>query len=316
LPQIVTLTLNPALDVLTSLARVEPIHKLRCDHVTIHPGGGGINVARVLTRLGADHLAVYLSGGLTGQEHEQLLRAQHVPVSTVRIAQETRESFSVHEHQSGQDYRFVLPGPTVTPSEVQQLILLLQAHWPSHMLVVSGGNAPGVADDLYAQLAQMCHERGTRMVLDSNAQALRMGLSAGVYLVKPSQRELESLVGYPLTTDAQILAASRVLIESAQAQIVAVSMGERGAMWVERTDAWVAKALPIEVKTTIGAGDSFVGAAVWALSQGEASPRAFAYAMAGGAAALLNPGTSLCEKADVLRLVDQVQVRAIGVNRY
>jgi 6-phosphofructokinase 2 len=149
------------------------------------------------------------------------------------------------------------------------------------------------------------------MVLDSNAQALRLGLAAGVYLVKPSQRELESLVGHPLTTDDQILSAARALVDSHQAQVVAVSLGERGAMWVEQTKAWRARALPIEVKTTIGAGDSFVGSAVWAIANGEASSRAFAYGMAGGAAALLNPGTSLCEQAQVMRLVDQVELQAL-----
>jgi 6-phosphofructokinase 2 len=270
-----------------------------------------VNVARVLARWPVDHLAIYLAGGLTGHEHQDMLIKEQVRVHAVEIAQPTRESFSVHEHLSGQDFRFVLPGPTVSPQEVRQLLEVLEANWPQQYLVVSGGVAPGINPSFYAELAVMCKQRGTRMILDSNAEALRQGLLAGVFLVKPSRRELEGVVGHPLSTSEQVLAAARSLIQSGQAQVVAVSMGEEGAIWVQADCAYQARALEVEIKTTIGAGDSFVGAMIAALVQGEMMSKVFAYAMAGGAAALLNPGTSLCQKEEVLRLVDLVKLQAL-----
>jgi 6-phosphofructokinase 2 len=94
---ILTVTLNPALDVLTTIDRVSDTHKMRCGPTLKHPGGGGVNVARVLHRLGANCQAVYLGGGVTGERHRQLLRDEGVRCHVVPIAEETRESFSAHE---------------------------------------------------------------------------------------------------------------------------------------------------------------------------------------------------------------------------
>ena len=106
MPRILTLTMNPALDVSTATASVEPTHKLRCAAPVMHPGGGGINVARVLHRLGGDTLALYPSGGPTGAQLTGLLQAEGVPSQALPIAGDTRESFSVHDDRSGQEYRF------------------------------------------------------------------------------------------------------------------------------------------------------------------------------------------------------------------
>jgi 6-phosphofructokinase 2 len=258
--------------------------------------------------MGSDHLAIYFAGGLTGREHEALLKQHHVNVCVVPIEGETRESFSVHENKSTNDFRFVLPGPVVSAFELSQMLETLKTHWPSHYLVVSGGAAPGVAASFYAQLADLCHERSTPLVLDSNAEALKQGLSRGVFLVKPSWRELEELAGEKLLTPNAGLRVAQSLIQKGEAQLVAVSMGDQGAMLVQSDGAWHAPALPVITQTTVGAGDSFLALMVWALNEGKSVPEAFAYAMAGGAAALLRPGTSLCDPADVRQWVTQVKV--------
>jgi 6-phosphofructokinase 2 len=307
-PDIVTLTLNPALDLTTSVDRVQPVHKLRCNEVSIDAGGGGVNVARVLQRMGSDHLAVYFAGGLTGREHEKLLRQHHVNVCVVPIEGETRESFSVHENQSTNDFRFVLPGPVVSAAELMQLVETLKTHWPSRYLVVSGGVAPGVAPAFYAELADLCHERSTLLVLDSNGEALKQGLSRGVFLVKPSWRELEELTGEKLPTQRAVLLAAQNLIREGHAALVAVSMGDQGGMLVQSDRAWHAPALSVVAQTTVGAGDSFLALMIWALNEGKPASQAFAYAMAGGACALLRPGTSLCDPADVQQWVTQVKL--------
>lgn len=284
-------------------------HKLRCSAAQFHPGGGGINVARVLHRLGSDCLALYAAGGVTGERLGQLLDLEQVPRHCLPIAQETRESFSVHELASGRDFRFVLPGPSVTPAESDAFAGFLDAlDAPPRYLVASGSLPPGTRVDFYAQLARWAQARGVRFVLDSSGPPLAAVLAAGVYLVKPSLRELRELTGQALDTDAEGLAAARQIIVAGQAEIVALSLGEDGALLVTADRALRARSVQVTVASTIGAGDSFVGGLVWALDREADLEQAFRYGMAAGAAALLTAGTALCQPADVERLAQQVLV--------
>ena len=306
---ILTFTPNPALDVLTRIQRVSPTHKMRCEATLKHPGGGGINVARVLHRLGASVIAVYPSGGVTGERHHHMVHMEGVRSHVIEIAEETRESFSVHEESSGEDYRFVLPGPQVSDSEWQACLDYITHHWPKKFLVLSGGLSPGMPDDLYARLVKAAHAQGLRVVLDTNGAALTLGLQAqGVTLFKPSLRELCELTGQTLTSDAQCVQAARSLIDQQAAQMVAVSLGGDGALLVTAEGAWRAPAAHVQVQTTIGAGDSFVGGMVWSLSRGDAPEVAFRWGMAAGAASLLMPGTALCQASDVQRLVHDIEL--------
>lgn len=308
---ILTITLNPALDVLTTIDRVSDTHKMRCGAVVKHPGGGGVNVARVLHRLGANCVALYLAGGVTGERHHQLMRAEQVRCHVIPTAEETRESFSAHELCSGHDFRFVLPGPQISPTEAQACLDYVAQHLPKQFLVLSGGLAPGMPDDFYARLAALAQSHGVRVVLDANGPALAEALKVGVYLFKPSLRELRDLTGLALPDEDTQVAAARQLIHKGEAQIVAVSLGEAGALVVSATEQWRARSIPVAVQTTIGAGDSFVAGLVWSLSRGDSLLKAFQYGMASGAAALLSPGTSLSQAADVHRLLPQVVAEAI-----
>lgn len=330
MPRILTLTLNPALDVSTDIDRVEPVHKMRCGAPRQHPGGGGINVARVLHRLGADVTAIYPAGGAAGAALTSLLQAEGVPAQVVPIAGETRESFSVHEAGTGQDWRFVLPGPTLSEAE---LLACRQALWAAldagrdeacvtqggdavkgglaTWVVASGGLPPGASEACYAELAREVRARGARFVIDTNGPALAQALAAGVDVFKPSLRELRQLTGQALADEASQVAAARALIDAGRVATVALSLGERGALLVTAGGAWRAQALSVPVASTIGAGDSFVAGLVFGLAQGQAPERAFAHALATSAAALLSQGTSLADAADVARLLPQVRVTAI-----
>ena len=303
---ILTLTLNPALDVLTSIDKVSDTHKMRCGPTLKHPGGGGVNVARVLHRLGANCVAAYLAGGVTGERHHKLMSAEKVRCHVIPIAEETRESFSVHETSSGNDFRFVLPGPHVSAAEYEACFDYVAQHLPKQFLVISGGLAPGVPDNFYARLAALAKQHGVRVVLDTNGPALVEALKVGVYLFKPSLRELRDLTGQDLPDEEAQVAAAQQLIQSGQAEIVAVSLGEAGAMVVSADQVWQARALTVDVQTTIGAGDSFVAGMVWSLGRGDSLVKAFQYGMAAGAAALLAPGTSLSQASDIHHLVTNV----------
>ncbi len=310
--EILTITLNPALDIATSCDALLPSHKLRCAKAGYFPGGGGINVARVVQRLDGDCMALYLAGGVIGDRLQSLLQAERVPSRRLPIADETRESFSVLETGTGKEYRFVLPGPEVTTREWQACVDFLSSiDPPPRYLVLSGSLPPSLPTDSYAQLAALARSRGCKVVLDSSGAPLAAALADGVFLIKPSLRELSELSGKALDNAAQWRAAAAALVRDGRAELVALSLGERGAMLFSGQGSWQADALQVDVKSTTGAGDSFLAAMVWALSQDMDLPEAFRYGIAGGSAALLHEGTSLCRVDDIRRLLPQVRVRPL-----
>lgn len=309
---IVTLTLNPALDLSTTTPRIAPAHKLRCGPPRFDPGGGGINVARVIQRLGGRARAVYPAGGPTGQRLTALLEAEGAPVLTTGIAGETRESFTVTDQSDAAEYRFVLPGPVLSDAEQERCLeAALDAGTGGGFLVVSGSLPPGFEPRRLHDLARRAKARDLRLVIDSSGPALSAALEAGVHLIKPNLRELSDLVDRPLATTSERLKACRDLIDGGGAAIVALSMGAEGALLATRDAAWISPGLPIEPVSTVGAGDSFLGALLWVLDREEDPAEGLRYAIAAGSAALLTPGTDLCRREDVLLLADQVAVSAV-----
>ena len=306
---IVTLTLNPALDVSTAVPRIEPAHKLRCEPPRYDPGGGGINVARVIRRLGGSALAVYPEGGSTGQRLSYLLKAEGTPTRAVRIAGETRESFTVLDQAAVAEYRFVLPGPRLSAAELGACVdTAIGATSPPGFVVVSGSLPPGAGPDCLADLAGRARTAGLRLAVDTSGPALAAALEAGVYLAKPNLRELSELTGTPLPDTAARVRACRDLIARGGTSAIALSLGAEGALLVTADAAWSSPGLPVEPVSSVGAGDSFLGGFLQALGGGLGLVEGFRRAMAAGTAALLSPGTELCRPADVARLLDQVSV--------
>ncbi len=310
MPAIVTLTLNPALDVSTRTERVVDAHKLRCAQPRFDPGGGGINVARVLRRLGADVTAVFPCGGPTGDRLRELVQAEDVPVHCVGIGGETRESFTVNETATGREYRFVLPGPELAEREWRACLDALQSFSPApRWIIASGSLAPGVPLSFQQELAAVARRLGSRLVVDTSGTALPVAFEAGLYLAKPSLSELRTLAGEALAGEGDWLRAARGLIDRGQAEVIAVSLGPQGALLVTREHALRAPGLAVDVAGTVGAGDSFLAGLVFALERTGDLADALATAMAAGGASLLGGGTSLARPQDIVRLRQQVQVR-------
>lgn len=309
---IITLTMNPAIDLSTSVERVVPTHKLRCAAAGHDPGGGGINVARVVSRLGGNATAIYPTGGVSGQLLTHLVEREGVASSTFTVAEETRLNFTVLEDQSGNEYRFVLPGPSLAPPEWQQALNMLESLPPQpRMLVMSGSLPPGAPEDFYARAARIAGRHGGMAVLDTSGPALAAALKEGLFLIKPSLRELRDLTGQDLEDETSWHAACAGLVASGKAEAIALTLGDKGALLVSRDGALRASALPIEAASAVGAGDSFLGAMVWALASGRNLEDAFRYGVAAGSAALLTPGTQLCRRDDVIRLYEQVAVHPL-----
>lgn len=311
-PSILCLTMNPSVDLSTDTERVVPTHKLRCSETLHDAGGGGVNVARVLTRMGGRCSALCPAGGSTGQWLQARMAQEGLEGQFLPITGETRVSFTVHEHSTGAEYRFVMPGPALSEAEWQGCLdTLAQAPGFPDVLVASGSLPPSVPVDFYARLARLCRERGARMVLDTSGPALAAALDEGVYLVKPNLRELGELSGRALDTPGQWHTAARQLVERGQAEVVALTLGHLGALLVTRDAMWSAAPLDITVASAVGAGDSFVGGMVWALQRHQPLDEAFAWGVAAGSAALLSVGTGLCCLEDAQRLRPQVAVRRL-----
>jgi 6-phosphofructokinase 2 len=307
---ILTVCMNPAIDISTAAERVEPIRKLRCAAAKRDPGGGGINVARVAQRLGAAVAALYPSGGLTGLLLRRLLDHEGVSSLAVETVEETRQDFTVLDRTTNDQYRFVLPGPQLAQHEWQGCLDAAAASFIGlKFMVASGSLPPGVPADFYARLAGVAKKIGAKFVLDSSGAPLRTALDQGVYLVKPNLNELNELSGKQLSDEAAWLAASRALIEAGGAEVVALTLGGRGALLVTRAAAWRAPALPIKPVSAVGAGDSFLGGMVWSLASDPDLATAFRYANAAGSAAVLAPGTELCRADEVKRLLEQVNLQ-------
>lgn len=309
---ILTVTLNPSIDVSTSVERVVPEHKLRCSDAQRDPGGGAINVARVLQRLGAECHALFPAGGSLGQLLCRLLADEGVATTPLPIAAETRESFTVLEQPSSGQFRFVLPGPRLARHEWGECLERV-ANLPTApaFIVASGSLPPGVPDDFYARLARTARTLGSRMVLDTSGPPLAAALEEGVFLVKPNLRELRELTGSALGSEAEWRQAATDLVTAGKAEAVALTLGAHGALLAARGLALRAAALPVRIASTVGAGDSFLAAMVWCLAAGGAVQDAFRYGVAGGTAALLAPGTGLAHKRDTEALRHEVEVRPI-----
>ncbi len=306
---ILTVTMNPSVDVSASTDKVVPVRKLRCTDVRRDPGGGGINVVRVVKRLGGDCRALYPTGGTPGRLLHRLLDQEGILSIPVDAAADTRESLTIIDEANGDQYRFVLPGAPLSAHEWQACLDRVAALTdPPDYIVASGSLPPGVPDDFYARLAEIAGLLGARLVLDTSGPALAAALEQGVHLVKPNLRELRDLTGLPLNRESDWTRAAAELVRAGKAEIVALTLGDQGALLVSRDAHLRAAALPVRIASAVGAGDSFLAALVWRLSASAGLQEAFRYAVAAGTAALLTPGTELARKDDADRLYEEVDL--------
>lgn len=300
--RIVTLCMNPALDITTSTEVVRPTDKLRCSAARYDPGGGGINVAHVAQVLGATSTAVFPAGGPAGELVHNLLVAEGVGVQRVPIGGSTRESFTVDEVSTERQYRFVLPGPQLTVTEQTECLLQLRRAAASASIVVASGSLPpGVPEDFYQQVADACAELGALFALDTSGGGLKH-VNAGVFLLKPSVRELRDCTGRALSTEAEQLGAAHELIERGAARHVLVSRGAEGALLVSRDAAQRFAPVQVPPGSGVGAGDAMLAGVAVGLIRGWPLTEATRLGVAAGAAMLLTPGTAPCTREDTERL--------------
>lgn len=303
---IATLAPNPAVDLSFEVDRIFHTHKMRGSDERHDPGGGGINVARVLVRLGANARCHYLSGGAGGAALDHLLDLHQIVKKHTVIRGETRISTAVLERESGREYRFTTDGPEISTEE-WTACLDGMTDLTNDYLVMSGSLPRGIPDDFYARAADIATARGIEVVLDSSGRGLVGGLCGPrLLLVKPSLGELRALSGERLESEQEIVKAASAIIARGATRHVAVTMGHEGAILVSEGSHLRLPAVPVEARSAVGAGDSFLGAMVFALAEGKAIEDAFRFGIAAGAAAVLSPGTGLAHAEDIRRLAGSI----------
>jgi 6-phosphofructokinase 2 len=258
--------------------------------------------------------AVYPVGGHVGQLLRRLVDAEGLRTLSIPVEEETRENLTVLETTTGEQFRFILPGPALREDEWRRCLDAVTAYTPRpNFIVASGSLPPGVTGDFYAKVATIARSWDVPMALDTSGAALKAAVDAGVDLIKPNLGELRELTGRALQSEGSWFEACRELVVAGKARTVALTLGHRGALVVSADAAWRAAPLPIEPVSTVGAGDGFLGAMVWALASGRSLREAFRYGMAGAAATLLAPGTGLGDAQDIHNLLERVLVEPISV---
>lgn len=304
-----TLTLNPAVDKTVVVSRFTVGEVNRISSVRLDAGGKGINVARVLRRLGFSTLAVAPVAGSAGRFLASRLAEEDIPSSLLEVEGESRTNLKVVDPALGTHTDINEPGPSLSPPDLDRLAtILLDDLGPGDVVVFSGSLPAGVPTSLYRDWITRARARGAFTVLDADGKPFAEGLAGRPDLVKPNRRELEVWAGRSLPSDADLLAAVAEL-RSAGAASVAVSLGSEGAWLVRAEGAWVAPGLRVEAQSTVGAGDAFLAALTGALTSGRGPDEALGAAVATATASVVKPGTGSGDSADIERFLARVSVR-------
>jgi 6-phosphofructokinase 2 len=312
---ILTITLNPSVDFATSAPRVQPELKLRCAEPHIDPGGGGINVARAIRMLGGQATALVAIGGATGAHLLQLLALEGVPTVAFQGPGETRQSMSVIDLSSNEQFRFVTPGPVWEKADVDRGLRSIDAAaGDGTMVVLSGSQPPGVAKDFPSILADHVRDRNAQLIVDTSGPAL-VHLAGGpheaVAVLRMDGPEAEELAGRALPGRSDTADFAQSLVEKGVARTVIVARGADGSVLASADGRWHAVGGPVKVLSKVGAGDSFVGAFALSLARGEPLPDCLAHGVAAASASVTTEATRLCEPATVRRLLEETTVEAV-----
>jgi 6-phosphofructokinase 2 len=305
--RLITLTPNPTYDFAVDADFVAPNRKLRCRNPKVHPGGGGLNVARAARRLGADVLAVFTAGGVYGAALKALVAKEGVEGRAVAVAGETRLAFHVKDLSGPDEYRFNLPGAELSERECAALLAALEEETRKGDYVVGSGSLPPIAGgktDLWARAARVARRRGARFVLDS-ISGLKEALAEGVFLLRLNEHEYPALAGRTLQWPDEIAGFAKSIVAGKGAERMAISHGADGSVLASLSGVLTQPVFKVRAHSAVGAGDSFVAGLVVALMDGRTDAEALRMAAAAAAATRMKPDASLLDVADLQRLLER-----------
>lgn len=299
---ILTITLNPAVDLSSAVDHVRAGPKLRCATPQFDPGGGGINVSRAVRILGGESTAFVAVGGAMGAFLLELLASENVPALPFDIPGETRQSIAITDSGRGDQFRFVMPGPKWDAGLFEEALSAIEAALtPDALVVLSGSQPPGVSPDFAARLAGVVDKAGGRLFVDTSGAPLAAIAQAALrpFVLRMDDAEADELAGRELAGRRNTAQFAQELLKCGAAQNVIIARGADGSTLANDQGIWHA-ALPIQnVVSAVGAGDSFVAGFALGIAREMGAPEALRYGTACAAAAMLTPATELCRPGDV-----------------
>ncbi|SNX71898.1 6-phosphofructokinase [Cereibacter ovatus] len=311
---ILTLTLNPAIDLAADVADVRPGIKLRCTEPRVDPGGGGLNVSRAIRILGGQSTAFVALGGNLGGRLSALIAASGIEMVAFPGPGETRESLTVTETSTGHQFRFMLPGAPWSMSRTEAALARIDRAVPEGGIVVlSGSLPPGVPADFPGMVSHLIGQRAILLVDTSGEPLERLTADCvpDIDILRMDESEAASLAGRPLQDRAETADFASHLVARGVAACVIVARGPDGSVLATPQGRWHARSPRVEVRSAVGAGDTFVGAFVLALARHLPPETALAHGVAAAAAAVMTEATELCHRDDVLRLLPACQPEPI-----
>lgn len=307
---IYTVTLNPALDRTIHVDGLKPFDANRIRREERYAGGKGIDVSRALKELDVESVALGFVGGFAGKELEGRLLNEGIANDFTPINGETRVNVIIHDLSNDLETSLLAQGPEVQPFEIVNLVEKIEQLTRPEFVIVSGSLPPGVNAEIYRKILEIARRKGARTVLDTDGQAFVVGLKARPTVVKPNIFELSRYAQEEVRDQLAILRwAGR--IQSSGVEYVLVSMGAEGIILVSERVRLHARPPKVEVKSTIGAGDSAVAGFVYGLVQGKELSEALRWSVAAGTAAVMCSGSGVCRWTDTKALVEQVTVQAL-----
>ncbi|EGN75004.1 hexose kinase, 1-phosphofructokinase family [Idiomarina sp. A28L] len=292
---IITFTMNPAVDTFGETERIFEDSKTRCQQTRQEPGGGGINVARNIIRMGTPALAIFPAGGLNGELLKQLLARDNTPYQSISIASDTRQNLAITERYCGKMYHFVFPGPELTKAEQDACRNALLEHQQlPEFLVLSGSIADCVPASFYGEITKKASALGIKVVLDTSGAALQGALYNGAYVAKLNRKEFSSLGYSELDDIATLRAQMREIMAKGAVSNLIVTLAQGGALLITESGEELAYMPPkVEIISHVGAGDSFVSALTHQLYQGKSLDVAFRYGVAAASVTVQTKGNQL-----------------------
>ena len=307
---IYTVTLNPALDRFIVVGQLLKEDTTRIQSETSYAAGKGIDVSRVIRELGGQSVALGLVGGYDGLKLEGLLINAGVMTDFTRISGETRTNIILHEETKGRQYVISAAGPKVDATEIGLFYQNFNKIQDMDYVILSGSLPRGLTPNLYGQLILAGKKKGAFIVLDTDGKSLSESIEYQPTCIKPNTHEISRLAEKELQTESEIIGFCEKIHQKGIPYIL-VSRGKKGLLLSSDKEKILAVAPPVEVDSTVGAGDSVVGGFVLAHSKGKALTDCVRLSCAAGTATAQTPGTELCHRMDVEDILPKIQISNI-----
>lgn len=308
---IYTVTLNPALDKTVVISNFSVGSVNRIQSLRVDAGGKGINVSKCLDNLGIKSIAAVIVGGNTGQQLKGMLNELGISYLDTSVSEQTRTNLKIIDPDQGKNTDINEPGPNVSEATLKELRNHLGVKiCPDDIVILSGSLPKGADVSLYKEWTNFFQSLGAKVYLDADGEAMRLGIQALPYLIKPNDEELSRLLGKPMDSLEYLLQAGHSLLDSGIQEVV-ISLGGKGALFLNQEGSYLAEALTVPVRSTVGAGDSMVAAMAYGKEKNLPRQQQIQLAVAMGAASVMCDGTQAPEKDLVWELAKQVKIQEV-----